>query len=222
MKQTPNLIVMLTHNDVTVENAPEIFAQCQDSKAQFWGMKEEGLSLEQMKQLYARMRACGKTTFLEVVAYTEKAGLAGAEIAAACGCDILMGTLYFDSIHQFCKEHQMKYMPFVGRIHHRPSILEGTVQEMVAQAKEYIQKGVYGIDLLGYRYRGDAVLLNKTIVHEVDGPVCIAGSIDSFQRLDEVKGAAPWAFTIGSAFFEQKFSGTFCEQIDCVCDYMKQ
>ena len=51
-------------------------------------------------------------------------------------------------------------------------------------------------------------------------PVCIAGSINSYQRLDEIKAADPWAFTIGGAFFENKFGGTFEEQINRVCKYM--
>ncbi len=221
-KKTPILIVMLTHNDRTVENAKEVFAQCQNSKAQFWGMKEETLPLEQMKELYAHMKHCGKTTFLEVVAYTEKEGLAGAKMAVECGCDVLMGTLFFDSIHTFCQNNQLKYMPFVGKITGRPSVLEGTPEEMIIQAKRYLQKGVYGIDLLGYRYNGDAAALNRQFVKEVNAPVCIAGSINSFERLDEVKDAAPWAFTIGSAFFENQFNGTFCEQIDLVCDYMEK
>ena len=40
------------------------------------------------------------------------------------------------------------------------------------------------------------------------------------QLLDEIKDAAPWTFTIGGAFFENKFDGTFAEQIDKVCDYI--
>ena len=83
--------------------------------------------------------------------------------AVECGCDILMGTLFFDSVNEFCRQHDLRYMPF-----------------------------------------------------------CIAGSIDSFQRLDELKEASPWAFTIGGAFFKNKFEGTFCEQIDKACDYMNQ
>ena len=222
MNKTPNLIVMLTHNDLTVHNAHEIFAQCQNSSARFWGMKEENLPLAQMKELYAQMKACGKTTFLEVVAYSEEEGLAGAQMAAACGCDILMGTVFFDSINAFCRQHGLKYMPFVGKITGRPSVLEGTSEEMIAQARQYVRKGAYGIDLLGYRYTGDARSLNRQFVREVDAPVCLAGSINSFARLDEVKDAAPWAFTIGSAFFENKFSGTFCEQVERVCAYMGQ
>ena len=50
--------------------------------------------------------------------------------------------------------------------------------------------------------------------------VCLAGSVSSYQRLDEVKDADSWTFTIGGAFFENKFDGTFAEQIDKVVDYM--
>ena len=133
-----------------------------------------------------------------------------------------MGTMFHDSINDFCKEHNLRYMPFVGDIVGRPSVLNGTIEEMIAEANDYLSKGVYGIDLLGYRFTGDAVELNDAFVKSVNAPVCIAGSIDSFSRLDEVKKANPWAFTIGSAFFDNKFGGSFREQIDAVCDYMNQ
>lgn len=218
----PTLIVMLTYNDRTVKNAYEIFEQCKDSAACVWGMKEEALPLEQMKELYAYMKECGKTTALEVVAYTEKEGMEGMRMAAECGCDILMGTRFFDSINRFCLEYKIKYMPFVGEITGRPSVLSGTAQDMIQEANTYLSKGAYGIDLLGYRYTKDAAALNEAIVSQVKGPVCIAGSVNSYQRLDELKKVAPWAFTIGSAFFEDKFGGTFSEQIDKVCSYMEK
>ncbi len=216
------LIVMLTHNDCTVENAYEIFEQCKDSKAKFWGFKEKPLPLENMKELYAYMKSCGKTTFLEVVEYTEKECLEGAQMALECGVDILMGTIFFDSVNAFCQQHNLKYMPFVGKITERPSILEGSIEEMIQEAHTYLKKGVHGFDLLGYRYTGDPVLLNQRFVAEVPAPVCLAGSIDSYQRLDEVLEASPWAFTIGSAFFENRFEGSFAEQIDKVCDYINK
>jgi len=220
MSKHPELIVMLTHNDRTVANAPEVFESAKDAKAKFWGFKEEGLPLEDMKKLYAYMKECGKTTFLEVVAYTEEECLAGAKMGVECGVDIIMGTLFFDSILNLCKENNIKYMPFVGQIEGRPSVLKGTIQGMIDEANEYIAKGAYGIDLLGYRYVGDAVELNKKFVAGVNGPVCLAGSVNNYQRLDEVKDADSWTFTIGGAFFENKFDGTFAEQIDKVCDYM--
>lgn len=217
----PELIVMLTWHDYTVENAAAVFEKCKDSKAKFWGFKEHPLPIKEMKNLYSRMKDCGNTTLLEVVAYSEEEGLEGARIAAQCQCDILMGTCFFESINDFCQRHNIKYMPFVGRITGRPSVLEGNINDMIEEAQRYIAQGAYGIDLLGYRYTGDAIALNNAIVKNVPAPVCLAGSIDSYQRLDEVKTASPWAFTIGSAFFENKFDGTFAQQINKVCDYIK-
>lgn len=220
MKKKPILVVMLTYNDMTVENAYEIFDQCKDSKAEYWGFKEEPLPLDEMKKLYAYMKECGKKTSLEVVAYTEKECIEGAKMAVECGCDMLMGTIYYDSVNKICKENGLEYMPFVGEVTERPSVLGGTIDGMIAEAKSYLEKGVSGIDLLGYRFTGDTVELNKRFVQEIDAPVCIAGSINSYQRLDEILDADPWSFTIGSAFFENKFEGTFKEQINKVCDYI--
>lgn len=220
MNTNPELIVMLTHNDRTVANAQEVFEACKDSKARFWGFKEEPLPLEDMKKLYAAMKECGKTTFLEVVAYTDEECLAGARMAAKCGVDVLLGTMYSDSIQELCEAYGMKYMPFIGKVSGRPSILEGSLEEMVDEARSALAKGVYGFDLLGYRYTGDAAALNRAFVQAIDVPVCLAGSINSYQRLDEVKDASPWAFTIGGAFFEKKFGESIGNQIDAVCDYM--
>ena len=221
MKENLNLIVMLTHNDKTVKNSFKIFEECRNSKAKLWGFKEKPLPVDEMKKLYKYMKKCGKMTFLEVVEYTEKEGLEGAKLAVECGCDILMGTVFFDSINEFCKSNNLKYMPFVGKVTQRPSILEGDINEIIAEAKEYQKKGVYGFDLLGYRYVGNAVELNKKFVEEIEIPVCLAGSINSYMRLDEVKNVKPWAFTIGSAFFENKFDGTFKEQINKVYEYIE-
>ena len=218
----PELIVMLTHNDKTVDNAYAVFDQCKDSMANYWGFKEEPLPIDEKKILNKYMKECGKTTFLEVVAYTEEECIRGAIMAHECGFDVLMGTMYYDSINEYCKRYNLKYMPFVGNITGRPSILEGTISDMVDEANMYLEKGVYGLDLLGYRYTGDASLLNKEFVSRVDGPVCIAGSINSYQRLDEIKEASPWTFTIGGAFFENKFDGPIDKQINKVYKYMKK
>jgi len=222
MSKNPELIVMLTYNDLTVQNAYEIFDECKDSAAKYWGFKEKGIPSEQMKKLFRYMKECGKTTVLEVVAYTESECIAGAEQAVECGCDILMGTVFFDSVNDYCKKNRLRYMPFVGKISGRPSVLGGTVDEMLEETEKYLKKGVYGFDLLGYRYEGDATKLNREFVSQVGAPVCIAGSINSYERLDEIKNAAPQMFTIGGAFFDKKFGESFKEQIDNVCKYLKK
>ncbi len=222
MTDAANLIVMLTHNDHTVENAYEVFSKCKNSKAELWGFKEAGIPIDEMKCLFSEMKRCGKTTVLEVVAYTERECMNSARLAVECECDILMGTLFYDSVNAFCKTNGLKYMPFVGNVSNRPSVLCGEIEDIISQAKEYLNMGVYGFDLLGYRYVGDAKELIKRFVAEIEAPVCIAGSVNSYERLDEIKGVAPWGFTIGGAFFENKFGNTFTEQINSVFDYITQ
>ena len=90
-----------------------------------------------------------------------------------------------------------------------------------SNTKEYISKGAYGIDLLGYRYTGAPSELNRSFVSEVDAPVCLAGSVNSYERLDEIIEVSPGSFIIGSAFFDNKFGNGFCEQINNVCEYIE-
>lgn len=220
MSMKPELIVMLTHNDLTVENAYDIFEQCKNTKALYWGFKEQPLPLEEMQRIYARMKECGKRTVLEVVAYTEEEGLEGAEMAVKCGCDILMGTCYSEKIRLYCQNHTIAYMPFVGEIVDRPSILKGSIDSMIQEAEVLKNQGVYGIDLLGYRYNEDAEQLISEMVAKTGMPICVAGSIDSYERLQFIKEVQPWSFTIGSAFFEQKFGSSIAEQINRVCDFI--
>ncbi len=217
----PQLIVMLTHNDFTVENAEEIFRQCRDTEAQYWGMKEAPLPVERMKALYAEMRQAGKNTALEVVGYTEEEGLKGARLAVECGCDILLGTLFNPDIAKICRDNDIRYFPFVGHIEGRPSVLSGDIDEIVEEARLAIACGADGVDLLGYRYVGDAPALNKAVSKATEGRVCIAGSIDSYDRLDEVKSTGASFFTIGGAFFENKFPGSLPQQINAVCKYLR-
>lgn len=214
------LIVMLTHDDLTVENAYQIFEECRGTKALYWGFKEQPLSLAEMQRIYARMKECGKRTVLEVVAYTEAEGLEGARMAAACGVDVLMGTCFYESIFRFCVEHGIEYMPFVGQITGRPSVLQGSVESMLAEAAALKERGVAGIDLLGFRYKADAQELIAAMVSQSGLPVCVAGSIDSVERLQFIKDVQPWAFTIGSAFFEHKFGDSIAEQINRVCEFV--
>ncbi len=222
MQKNPMLIVMLTHNDRTVINAKEVFEEAKESHALYWGMKEEGISFDEMLELFSYMKKCGKTTVLEVVAYSEEEGLKGAETAVNCGCDILMGTKFYDSINEYCKMHNLKYMPFAGQISERPSVLSGEIEDIISEAEEYISKGVYGIDLLGYRYTGDALKLNQSIASNIDAPICLAGSVNSYDRLDEIIDTGCWAFTIGGAFFENIFGSSHLEQINKICDYIKK
>ncbi len=219
----PELIVMLTYNDKTVENALELFNEMRDTPVAHWGFKDVGLPPDKMKDVVKAMNAAGKTTYLEVVSLTEKEGLFGAELAVECGFDVLMGTVFFDSINDFLKDKPIKYYPFPGHVHSHPSILDGSIEEIVQHARDMQAKGVDGMDLLTYRYTGDAPRLLTQVVKATSVPIVSAGSIDSFERIAEVRDTGAWGFTIGTAFFEKKFiaQGSFKDNMMAVWDWLQ-
>ncbi|MBQ3101352.1 MAG: hypothetical protein IJC50_10215 [Clostridia bacterium] len=217
-----NLIVMLTHNDYTVHDAIDVFNTCKHLPVEYWGAKEQGISPQELKRLFDAINESRKTSVLEVVAYTENDCLDGAKLGIECGCDILLGTKYFDSVNDLCRSHNVKYMPFAGDVSGRPSVLKGSVNDILSQAEEYRKKGVHGVDLLGYRYTGNTAELCRTFADKFDLPVCLAGSINTIERLNEVLQINPEYFTIGSAFFEHSFGHTIPDQIESVCTIINQ
>jgi hypothetical protein len=220
----PEIIVMLTHHDRTVTDAIELFETTKDLPVVYWGFKDVGLSTDKMKKLVIKMKEAGKTTYLEVVSLSEQEGLSGARLAVEAGFDVLMGTVFFASINEYLRNKPIKYYPFPGRVHSHPSILEGSVDEIVAHAQFLESQGVQGLDLLTYRYTGEARKLLQEVVRSVQIPVVSAGSIASFQRIAEVWDAKAWGFTIGSAFFEKKFQsdGSFEANIIAVWDWLQE
>ncbi len=220
----PNLIVMLTYNDQTVQDALKVFTEARDSLATHWGFKDIGLPHDQMKQLVDQMRRAGKTTYLEVVRYSESECMESASLAVDCGFDYLMGTVYYDSVGRFLKGKSIKYFPFCGKVSGSPSILEGSLDQIVEDGQLIARQGVDGFDLLAYRHTTDPEGLARRFIREINLPVVMAGSIASYERLDRVKDLSPWGFTIGSAFFDHKFGKTFsfAEQINQVVTYMEK
>ncbi len=220
----PVFILMLTYNDQTVKNALQLFQECKDTPVTHWGFKDVGLPVPEMKQLVQEMKKAGKTTFLEVVSLSEEEGLAGARLAVEAGFDILMGTVFFDSILEYLKDKPIKYFPFPGHVYSHPSILDGSMDDIVQHARTLESRGVQGMDLLSYRYVGDAPALLRRVVDATRVPIVSAGSIDSYKRLEEVSEARCWGFTIGSALFDKKFipDGSFRDNILAVCSWLEK
>ncbi|WP_410960644.1 hypothetical protein, partial [Salmonella sp. SAL4357] len=77
------------------------------------------------------MKDAGKVTFLEVVSLSEEDGLRGARLAVDLGFDILMGTVFYPSIGEYLKDKPIHYYPFPGHVHSHPSILDGTIDDIV-------------------------------------------------------------------------------------------
>jgi hypothetical protein len=218
-----NLIVMLTHNDKTVHDALEVFESCKDLPVNFWGFKDVDLPKLEMRELIKAIKNAGKTTFLEVVSYTMEECLAGAEFAVDFGFDFLMGTLFFPEVWEFLKEKDIKYSPFVGKVSGSPSILEGTVDSMVEETVFLDSQGVHGVDLLAFRHKENPEKLAAEFISRSKIPVILAGSIDSFEKIEFVNNVNPWGFTMGSALFTKNFvpEGSFRQNLEAVINRME-
>jgi hypothetical protein len=217
----PKLILMFTLNDMTVTNAVEVFEEIKDLPVDFYGFKELGLQPEKMKILNDKIHGAGVKSFLEVVEYEEDKILEPAAMAVEMGFDYLMGTVYFPSIWKII-DKKINYFPFCGKIYDRPSILDGTIEEIAADAKKIEAAGANGFDLLAYRYiEPDRVNeLVMAVQNAVKVPIVSAGSINSFERLQETIDQGVWGFTIGGAFFEKKFvpKGTYRDNVIAVLE----
>ena len=199
---TPKLITMLTYKDVTIPNAIDVFSSHSDMQNKFWGFKNVGLPTSDMKILIDLMKAKKKTIFLEVVTLNEEKCLEGARLSLEYEIDYLIGTIYYPSVHKMLENQPVKYFPFCGNVNGHPSLLHGSVKEIIADGIRMQDLGVDGFDLLAYRYTGDIDSLVKTFMETISIPVIMAGSISDLDRLNTIKKVNPWAFTIGSAFFD--------------------
>jgi hypothetical protein len=201
-----NLIVMMTHNDLTVENASDFFEECKSLPVEYWGFKNVGIEENDMRDLIYSIKTAGKKAILEVVTYTEETCMTAARFACEHSFDYLMGTLYFSSVWNYLRSHSIEYFPFIGNVSGSPSVLTGCADGMVTQANSFYEQEIPGVNILAYRYRnGDPVALAKNVVSQIKTKAIIAGSIDSIERMETVKSVNPWGFTMGSALFSQKF-----------------
>jgi len=213
---------MLTWHDVTVPNAKEVFLECKDAPAKHWGFKLEGTTPESMADLIHCMKENGKTVYIEVLDMREEVCLDAAKRCAEAGVDHLLGTVYYESVAKVCAAAGMKYSPFTALA--EDSRLRGDIPSVVEKAKADTAKHTDGITISAFRYvDGDPVELLRALDPAMEKPFRIAGSVNTFERIDFLKTLKNLtAFTIGGAFFEGKFGGTFAEQIGKVCAYLKK
>jgi triosephosphate isomerase len=78
--------------------------------------------------------------------------------------------------------------------------------------------GVYGLDLLAYRFAGDVEGLVRSVLAAVTVPVIAAGSVDSGEKIRRLTDLGVWGFTVGSAVFEKRFveGGSIRQQLEAI------
>lgn len=216
-------IFMLTYNDVTVKNAIDVYKEIRDTGVKFVGFKDIGLPFDELKKLVKMMRQDKRTIFLEVVSESKEAAIQSAKIAVKLGVDYLIGGTYIQETIPIINKTQIKFFPYIGKIVDHPCLLRGTINEIVDDAKKVEKMGLPGINLLAYRYDGDAEKLMVSVQKAVKIPLIVAGSINSYERVRKMKELNIWAFTIGGAIFDKKFvpQGTYSENIETVLKEIK-
>ena len=211
-------ILMLTKNDLTIQNALEVFEEVKDTGVKHIGFKDIGLPMDKLKTLLQRMKARGMKTYLEVVSESEEANIRSVKNALELGVDYLVGGTYVEQTLKLFDGTHPKYYPYIGKIVGHPCLLRGTIDEIVADGGKKQAMGIDGINLLAYRYDGDVEKLIKSLLASVKIPVIVAGSIDSFERVRKMKELRVDGFTIGGAILDKKFvpNGSVAEQVRAV------
>jgi hypothetical protein len=196
-------ILMLTQHDKTVPRAADLWRSLQGSNVRFVGFKDVGIGPGEIAQLVEVIHETGRPAMLETVSEDERAETDAAELAATLSIEYLLGGSRVGAVSEILAGSGVRYFPFPGTVSGHPSRLEGTVSDIVASARGLaVKDAVSGLDLLAFRHSSDAAGLIRAVVESVPLPVIVAGSIDSFSRVEDVRRVGAWGLTVGSALFD--------------------
>ncbi|HET9927719.1 MAG TPA: HisA/HisF-related TIM barrel protein, partial [Rubrobacter sp.] len=211
---------------VTIEDAFEVYDEVRDAGLRYVGFKDVGLPFDRLEALTETIHDGGQEVMLEVVSEEKEDELRSARAALDLGVDYLLGGTHAEEVSEMLSETGIRYCPFPGRVVGHPSLLRGSIEEIVESARRLTAMGgVRGLDLLAYRYDGDVEALTRAVVEAVEVRVIAAGSVDSEERIRTLAEAGVWGFTVGSAIFEGKFAhngASAREQVETVLAASRQ
>ena len=218
-------VFMLTHNDATVANARDVLEEVATTGLRCIGFKDVGASRETLAGVTSDAHGAGMKVMLEIVTTDAEEELRTLGAAAEIGVDCVLGGTHPAEGAALLRKTGIEYYPFPGTIEGHPSVLVGSLDEIVGHARELSAiEGVHGVDLLAYRHETlDPIALTRAVVDAVDGPVIVAGSIATLDQIAAVSQAGAWGFTIGGAIFEGRLPGgpTVAGQVAAVLDASK-
>jgi len=202
-----NFIFMLTAADRTVPDCLELMPLIGRLGLPRIGFKDIGCPPETLAALTAEIKACGAEAWLEMVELDADSTVATARFAREIGIDVLCGGTAVERILGALKGSNIRYMPFVGTPEGHPTALRGAPEQIRAQAEAAESAGAAGVDLLAFRaVDADPLALIAATRSALKGELVVAGSVDTPERMADIKAAGADAFTIGSAVFERRFA----------------
>jgi hypothetical protein len=219
-------VFMLTPNDVTVDDAPEVLAALYESGLRYVGSNDMGLPPVVLAEVTDAAHDAGIEAMLEVVSTRVEDELGSLRAALDIGADWVLGGTHAGEGVAILGGSDVRYCPFAGAVVGHPSVLEGDIEVIAADAARLTSAaGVHGVDLLAYRHhRADPVALTRSVVDAANGPVIAAGSVATLDQIADLDAAGAWGFTIGGAIFEQRLPGgpTLAGQVAAVLEASRE
>jgi hypothetical protein len=158
-------IFMLTRDDQTVSDAPEVYEGLRGTGLRYVGFKDVGVAPDTLRRLTEAIRADGRTVVLEVVSLSAEDELRSVGVGLDLGVDMIMGGTHPEAVLPLLAGTSVRYLPFPGTVVDHPSVLTGPIEEIAAHASELTGlPGVHGLDLLAYRHAGDVPALMRAVV----------------------------------------------------------
>jgi len=205
MPMSLGFIFMATHRDRTTPDARELVDEALSLGVRNIGFKDIGLPAAELKELAKAIRSGGARVFFELVSLDPESEIKSARAAADFGVDWLLGGVSASEVAPIAKAAGIAYAPFPGSVRGHPSVLEGSIDEIVASAEALCAlEGVCGLDLLAFRH-DDPVPLMQAVVEAVSIPVIVAGSISNPRRISAVLASGAAGFTVGSSAISGEF-----------------
>lgn len=201
-----DFIFMLTRHDRTVPEAVGHTATALAAGIRHIGFKDIGLPFAELRAVHRRIKDGGATSYLEVVSLDRASEIASVRAAIDLGVDNLLGGTHVEDVLPLLHGTGIRYYPFAGRVCGHPSILEGSIAEIVASARIIANRdGVDGLDLLAYRSHTDVEALIAAVCAATKKPVLVAGSIDRPEQIAAIRRSGAASFTIGTAALDGRF-----------------
>ena len=200
----PDFILMLTREDRTIPDAREVYAEVGATALSHVGCKDVGAPLKTIEGLFADAHAKDATTYLEVVSETTDDMIRSTRTALELRPDRLIGGNAVKAMLEILDGSGIELYPWVGQVIDHPSLLRGSIDEIVEDAQRVQALGASGINLLAYRYNGDVTALIRAVRDVVHLPLICAGSIATLEQIRWLTRAGVDGFTIGTAVLDRR------------------
>jgi hypothetical protein len=196
---------MLTRDDRTIPDPLAVCRQLAGLGLEHVGVKDVGLVQSDLPAVVTAVHDLGAEASVELVGLDRAGEARWAGVAVDAGVDLVLGGAHPEVIARVLNGAPVRYFPFAGDVTGHPTRLYGAVSDIVTSARRLADLGVDGLDLLAYRFPGDAVELAEAVCAAAPLPVLAAGGIHSEEQILALARAGVWGFTMGTAMLDGTF-----------------